>query len=420
MFEISRVLFGSASVRALLGISGLIAALVLAGCGQGGQAARLAGAASAAQLQSSNQGAQPAGIGDPSSHGAERLPTTGDVQPAESGVKPLQATILSPVTVGPGAFRIAVPQGWTVNTPQGTSAAVITPAGQKQPSIVILPMLPVSDLRFTTAITSCTGQGFSPFGDVISQCVIPAIQMQLADSSRPWTPDAALRLLLQALAQGGSPFGTPTITPLSSDTARFEVSTMANGQPLIEVGVIQMLYLQNPLLGQAPGQAGVSSFAFISACSASPQQVEQQQPICASVLRSFTPSEAWLNALAQQALDRYRQEFNLLLQMGQSAVTNSGLRGMMISQWGAAMQTMQVQAYQNIQATSYRTGENWIAALGNNVNLQDPNTGQVYAAPGGYRTYCLTASGAVLGSNGSLAAGDGPVNDQCQTILKGW
>ena len=406
MYSRCRQLFGPVAGPVRLGLAWLLVALfIMTGCGSGGATPHVTGASPTGEGPSSNTVTPPSNeIGRPSGPNVERL----------------QATVLTPVAVGQGAYRIAVPQGWTVSMPQDTNAAVVTPAGQRQPSVMILPMLPVSDLRYTTLLTSCVGQGYSPFGNVIAQCVTPAIQAQLADSRRAWSPDATLQLLLQTMSQGGAAYGTPSLVPISPTASRFQVSATANSQPLVMTGAIQMLYLQNPLLGPAPGQVGVSSFAFLSACYVPPQQVEQMLPICASMLRSFAPSPAWLNALVQQVMNRYQQEFNILLQMGQSAVVNIGLRGILISQWVARMQAMQVQAYQNVQAASYQISQNWIAALGNNANVQDPNTGHMYTVPDGYRTYCLSQAGVVLGSNGELVPGMGPVNDPCQTILKAW
>lgn len=276
------------------------------------------------------------------------------------------------------AYAIAVPDGWHLNPVAGTGAIVIAPPGQQEPVIYIIPAVRVSDARYQAILSACNQRfAHNRLGapDAITGCIEPAVRSQLADSRQPWSPQAAFPVILRLMSGAGAAFGPPRLTALSTAGARYIVAGTKNGRSFTDWGYLGMAYLPNPLLAGPSGAPGVTSLAFLSGCEAPTSQVASFRLVCDSVLRSFQPGQQWESNLAQQTMQGYRQEYETLLQIGESVVQGFGIRSAMISQFGATMQQMQVQTFQNIQAANLHTGQNWIAAFGPNVYAQDPTTG---------------------------------------------
>lgn len=275
--------------------------------------------------------------------------------PAAAGLTPIQS---------PLGFTIAVPAGWVQKpVPQAPNVLVFSPPDSDAPSIYILPALRVSDMRFQTILSRCSQaiQRSPMFGpDAFTGCIEPAIRSQLEDSRQGWSPDAALRAILNKLGSGQTRFGKPQMTTMSQSSARFSVPAASMGRELEDWGLVTTAYLNNPMLAQS----GVTTLAFVSGCSAPPAQAASFAPICAGALRSFQPSQEWVNRLVQEVMSTYTQEYQTLLQMGSTMVNGFATREQSIAQFGSTMQQLQYSTYQAIQANALQSGLNGIAALG--------------------------------------------------------
>ncbi len=312
-----------------------------------------------------------------------------------------------------GDYTVGVPVGWSAQPVAGTDFLKLTRGGSTS-SIDVFPGIVVSDLRYQEQEDSCD-QAYEadPFtAPNLTTCSSAAVQTQLQDSSRPWTPQQALQVILTALGQSAS-FGTPVLTATSSDSAAFRVAGVAQGQPLSTSGFITVLSVRNPLLASGSG-SGWTSVALLGACQAPSGQARQVQAVCSQVLGSFHPAAVFWSNLASQLAGRYQQEEQILLQIGDTDAAGFAQSGQLIGQWGSSMQQLQTRVYQSIQASSLDTGQHAIAALGGNNLEQDPGTGAVYSLPAGFGGYCLDTTGttAVVGS------GVTPGVDGCATVLR--
>lgn len=341
---------------------------------------------------------------------------------AGDGTQVVAAVALTPAQAPQGDYSIAVPDGWAFNPIPRSGALTITPPGQADPSIYLLPALRVSDARYQVILGRCNQQfAQNPLAapDLLAGCIVSAVQSQLADSSHSWAPQDALPVILQLASGGSASFGPSQLMPISSTEATFAVPATRNGQPFTAWGYLGMAYLPNPLLAGPSGAPGVSSLAFVGGCEAPADQVDRFRPLCAAVLRSFQPSDQWAANLARQVMQSYQQEFQALLQMGGSIAQNAAPRGDLIAQFGASLQQLQTQTFQQIQAANLRMGQDWIANLGQNTYVRDPNTGKRCLVPAGYDSYCLNAAGDQVLVGSGLVAGryvDNPGNP-CQTLL---
>ncbi len=335
----------------------------------------------------------------------------------------LPAIGLTPTTSPHREFSILVPKGWTMTqVPGAPLATILAPAGQKAPAIYLV-LLAVSDLRYQTMLNRCTQQYarnplFAP--NMISGCIAPSVRAQLGDSSVQWSATQALHAVLQTFSGANARFQITNSKEASPGLLSYQVSSVENEQPLQHWGEVSMSYLPNPLLSQA-GRSGVTSLALVTGCRVSPQQEIQFRTLCASVLRSFRPAPGWPQAVAQQFMQEYQQESQTLLGMGNSMANNMGVTRTMIGNFGATMQQMQTATYEQIQKANYRTQQNWIAALGENVNMIDPITGKVYTLPDGYGNYCLDASGSEVLEGRDVELGRSVGNSSpCSTMLQPW
>jgi hypothetical protein len=322
----------------------------------------------------------------------------------------------------PLGFSILVPSGWILKpVPQAPNVLVFSAPGGPTPSIYIVPAFRVSDLRFQAILGRCSAaMQRSPLlaPDAFTGCVQPAVRSPLADSSRGWAPEAAFRAMLVMLGAGQNRFGAPQITPTSPTSARFSVPAASMGRKVQDWGFVSTAYLSNPLLAQPNGQDGVTTLAFVSGCSDSPAEADSFTPACAAALRSFHPTPEWSNRLVQDVYGAYMQEYQILLRVGDVMASHLGVREANIARFGA---TMQYSTHQTIQAESLRSNENWIATLGNNVNLRDAATGRIYVAPAGQGSYCLNAAGNEVLMGAEVApgkyAGKNPAN-ACSDMLQ--
>jgi hypothetical protein len=366
---------------------------------------------------SSSSTARPVSLAAPTASGVATVATL-------PGTHAVPAVALRTVQSSQGDYAIAVPDGWTLNAAPGTGLITITPPGRQEPAIYIIPALRVSDVRYQAILNRCNQQFIqNPLGspDVITTCIEPAVRAQLADSSHPWSPQAAFPVILALAAGTGTTYGSPTLETLSSTAVRYTVSLTKNGQTLQDWGSLTMAYLPNPLLASSAGQPGVTSLAFLSGCEAPSSQAESFRHACDGVLRSFQPSQQWASNLAQQVMQSYVQESQILLQIGQSVVEGFGVRSAMIQQFGASIRQMQFQAFQTIQAANLRMAQDWIATLANETYVQDPGTGISYLVPAGYDRYCLNdAHNEIFLGGPDLVPGRsvGSPSNICGTLLR--
>jgi hypothetical protein len=321
-----------------------------------------------------------------------------------------------------GGFTILVPRGWKMNqVPGAPLAAVISPPGQHAPA-VYLALFAVSDIRYNAMLNRCTGQfNRNPLlaPNMISGCVAPAVRAQLADSARQWKAEQALGAILQMFSGPADRFQITSSNETSPGQVQYRVASVENGEPLSHWGEVSMSYLANPLLSQA-GQAGVTSLALVTGCRSAPDSESALRATCASVLQSFRPVPNWSQAVAAEFMQSYRQEAQALINMGINVANNMGVTREMIGNFGAAQQQMQLQTFENIQGAQYRSQQNWNAALGGNVNMVNPVTGEVKSLPSGYGSYCDDAAGnTVAGSDVGPGKSVGH-SLPCATMLQQW
>jgi hypothetical protein len=320
---------------------------------------------------------------------------------ALAGVETVPAIDLIPTRSPNSDFTVALPRGWSMSASPAGDAVSITPSGRAQPS-VSLALVNVSDLRYAAAITRCSAQRFNPFGDLLTQCVIPSVRIELQDSSRPWTPQESIPLIIERLQQAnphGPSFGRPDIYPVSSSHAFYRVSTHGSMGALDTWGSLTMFYMPNPMIG--PGR--VTSLALIAGCSAPMEQVESFRHTCSGMLRSFRPAAGWGERFAGAMVNGYSQEAQILLRMGQTVVQSFAAREQMISSFGQAMLKMQFDAFEARQAAQLQDGQGEIAALAGDDLVRDPETGALVPVPHGYPSYCFDNSGLT----GEVLAGPG-------------
>jgi hypothetical protein len=339
------------------------------------------------------------------------------------GFRVIRAIPLVPATSARGEFSILIPSDWTITeVPGAPLAAIISSPGQKSTAIYLV-LLATSDIRYQTMLNRCTQQYtrnplFAP--NLISSCVAPAVRAQLADSSYQWNSAQALQAILQMFSGPSATFQATSSKDISAGLLEYCLSSMEDGRPLQHWGDVSMSYLPNPLLSQA-GRTGVTSLALITGCRASPEQQSEFRSMCAAVLRSFRPVPGWGQSVAQQFIQVYQQEAQALLRMGTSVAANMGVTRNMIGNFGASMQRMQTQTYEQIQQANHRTQQNWIATLGENVNMQDPVTGKVYTLPEGFKNYCLDGTGSevLMGQDVTLGRSVSK-SGQCARMLHPW
>jgi hypothetical protein len=348
--------------------------------------------------------------------------TSATSKPSE-GSRVIRAVPFAPTSSSQGDFSILVPSGWTITEVPGSPlATIISSPGQTAPAVYLV-LLAASDIRYQTMLNRCTQQYarnplFAP--DLISSCVAPAVRGQLADSRYQWNATEALQAILQMFSSPSATFQVTSSKDISQGVLEYRLSSMENGQPLQHWGDVSMSYLPNPLLSQA-GRPGVTSLALVTGCRASSEQEIAFRNMCASVLGSFRPAPNWGQNVARQFMQVYQQETRTLLRMGTSVAANIGVTRSMIGNFGASMQQMQTQAYQQIQNVNYRTQQNWTATLGQNVNMRDPVTGKVYTLPEGYKNYCLDGTGSevLMGEDVTLGRTVGK-STQCARMLHPW
>lgn len=292
-----------------------------------------------------------------------------------------------------GAFKASVPRGWTITSPPSGDSFVIAPAGDIQQSAYFI-VVDISDLRFRAQLAACS-RGFQPFGNLLTQCTIPSVRTQLADSSHKWMPAEGLGLVLQEMqASGSGRFGAPSLIPISSTSSTAQafyrvVGTGPRGT-VERWGVVTMIYLPNPMLDPR----AVTSLAVIAGCSAPSAVASGLRRTCAGMIESYRLSPAWVSRLTSGMVSIYEQEGQILLQMGYTAVRGFQAREAMINSFSQAMQQIQWQTFQAIQARSYVNGQDWIAAFGGNTLMKDPETGEIIPVPFGYPSYGLDDRGA--------------------------
>jgi hypothetical protein len=259
----------------------------------------------------------------------------------------------------------------------------------------------ISDLRYQAAIGRCS-QGFRPFGDLLTECIIPSVRMQLADSSRQWTTQQSVELILQRLQQAGlQAFGQPKIEPASNSKAFYEVPSRSPMGQFETWGSITLYNLPNPALGRGM----VTTLALIAGCSAPSRQVETFRHVCAGALRSFRATPEWSSRIASAIADGYSQEAQILLRIGQNVVQGFAAREQMINSAGQAMQKMQYDSFEARQAALMNYGQSEIATLAEEDLVRDPNTGGLVPVPLGYSSHCVDSTGSKMLSGNNLAPG---------------
>jgi hypothetical protein len=322
----------------------------------------------------------------------QRSFTTGRIEAAEVPAKSTlseKATLavpLAPTRSANGDFTVYLPAEWSINSSSQGDVLTMVPSGKTQPSIIVV-IVSVSDLRYQTRIAGCS-RGFNPFGNILMQCVIPSVQMQLQDSSRSWSPGESLQLVIERLQQShwqGLSFGHPDLIPISASQAFYQVLSSGPMGPLDHWGTITVYHLPNPMLG--PGK--VTSLALIAGCSVPASQAESWRDLCAGVIHSVRPAPGWGSRFTTALIGIYAQEADILIKMGQAIVKGFKVQQQMIDSAGRAVQRMQLEAFERRQEAMVHDTRHWVAALAGEELVRDPETGKIYPVPYGYQTYCI-------------------------------
>jgi len=307
-----------------------------------------------------------------------------------------------------GEFSVAIPAGWTINPSQDGQTFTITPRGHAEPSIGISAAIPVSDLRATEVAAYCAQTATA---DALT-CSETELSYQLSDAQHAWSATESFQALVQALSQLTKvQYGPPRITPLSQVSATYEVTKQAGGSTLDDWGMIAMGYLNNPTF-QVNSNSAYTSLALVTGCESSPDQIASMRLICKQALNWFRPSQGWLKNLAQRQMQTYQRE----LQIIQQQLLNEQQFQQMMSRFQSNMQQMQLQEFNAMEQVNARVGDDWHAALGGEVNMQDQK-GNLYLLDAGYQSYCLTTGGNAFESTGYLSPGESHGGDSCSQVL---
>ena len=328
-----------------------------------------------------------------------------------------------------GNFSMSIPQGWQVHATNGDKIIIASPQGSSLSSILsgnmvyIIAGVAVSDINYEVILRQCENAYISnPYSAPSGlQCAFQAISTQLQDSSYEWNATSALTLILDTLTSSGnsaqSSITSTKITSINNTVASYNIGEIYKGQNLDEFGYIIMAYIPNPMLSHN-GTAGVTSTAVIAGCQTPAGQINSSfKTSCARILQSFKPSENWFSGIVQNIMSGYQGEAQTLLQGSATQLQQQGLETQTIENFGKNMMQMQNSMFSDFQNSNYVVTQDWSAALSNHVNLIDPNTGQTYTVPGGYSSYCLSATGDVLAGQ-NIRLGEGPTYDSCVTPLK--
>ena len=349
---------------------------------------------------------------------------SGAVPRSDTEGRTVPAVAMKPAQTPQGGFSILEPLGWDLQRqPQSIFAINLKPQANTGESAYVI-LVNVSDLRYLMTLQRCNQQFarsrlFAP--DSISGCVVPAVRAQMDDSRRRWAPADALRSTLQVFASAGAQFQLASTTQETNGVIGYRVLIRQGSQQLASNGTVTMAYFSNPLFSTTTAQ-GVTSLALISGCNAPISQEESFRATCSSILQSFRMDRQTMNEITSELLQSYQTEAQILIKMGQSDARGFASRSGAIANWGAQMQQMQNDTYGAIQAANYHNGLNWIATLGDKVNMQDPRTGKVYALPAGYGSYCMDASGntALMGLDLKPGQSVSKSSAQCDTLLHSW
>jgi hypothetical protein len=314
---------------------------------------------------------------------------------AQSGSWGPRTTVpAAPITAVPlnvtrvGDFMLGLPQGWSVTASPGGDVIQMRSSGTEQPSVYVM-VASVSDLRFEANLTACSKHPVNLSYDIFSQCTVPSVRTQLNDSSQPWSTQTAFPLILQRLSAGGAQFGNPMLTPTSASQAFYRVTATSRNGRVENWGIITMVYVPNPMLG--PGK--VTSLAMIFGCTAPSDETDGFRATCSSVIDSFRANPNWFTRLAQGIESIYDHEQQILIRMGKPMVQGAQTREQMIASFGQSMQQMQYETFETIQAASYKSMQNGIAALGGRVLMRNPDGGPPVSLPDVGGPMCKDAAG---------------------------
>jgi len=224
-------------------------------------------------------------------------------------------------------------------------------------------------------------------------------QADIIAPDRQWSAEEVPQLYIQSLAQQQGRM--EDIQPQSNGATESRVAYTSNGVPVEEQDVVQMHYEVNPaysgLVMYETGQQAQlwDSFVFSTGCQAPQGQLDQFLPTCAGILASFQPGNGFL----MEAISAY-----INLQADQ--VTKLGGTIDQIGQLQAESAALQ-------QNTTFNVGVGWANALGGQVDLRNPNNGDVYHVDDTFGAYCLDQDGYLIGGHDQF-----DLQDDCATPLE--
>jgi hypothetical protein len=252
--------------------------------------------------------------------------------------------------------------------------------------MAFLMLVDVSDLRSNLMAASCLR--LNPLSPAMTRCVGSMVQTEENDGQHQWKPLEAIQVIGQVM---GGRMGTPELTPVpnSPTEAFYRLTVLGTNGPSEVSGILSMAYVPNGFLGAR----GVTSVAFFKGCAAPPAQAAAFRDACGAVLESFSPDRGWSQRIAQRIINRYQQQWDIVMRAARNILQENASREQMITSLGQSMQQMQMQTYEIMRAANLRIGQDWIATFAGHVIMTDPATGQNVEVPAGFSSMGLDTRG---------------------------
>jgi hypothetical protein len=270
----------------------------------------------------------------------------------------------------------------------------VAPQGHSEPVAHILALAPISQVAAEV--------DYAPDSMAYSDPAAWASQILQGDinaRAKQWSAAEVVQFYVGSLSQQQGRL--EDIQTQSNDSAEARIGYDSNGVSVEEQDVLQMHYEANPaysaLAYYLSGQQMHlwDSFVFSTGCEALQGRLDQFLPTCAGVLASFQPGNGFLmDAIAQyihQQAQQVQAVGGTVAQIGQLQAESAALQ----------------------QNTTFNVGVGWANALGGQVDLRNPNNGDVYHVDDRFGAYCLDQDGYLIGGTDQF-----DLQDDCATPLE--
>ena len=327
-------------------------------------------------------------------------------QSSQSKTRPSPVHVIAAhtLTTVRGDYTIDVPVGWDFRSGYAAGAStqpadytedpiIVTPMGQDEPAAFIYGMLSINGFKDLESQPSMSEAASNPDGFVQA-----FVQAEAESMSTRWSASESATIIAKLLATRAPDIRLVSVASQSATRATVRVRYSAQGRQLDDQWVITLAYVLNPAWTALIGAPAWDSFAFVSGCEAPVGSLDRVKPVCAHILASFHPNNAWLSSLVAQYIGHLDQQVQMV---GHTVDT--------IAQ-------MQYQEQMQMADPTYRVGYRWWQTLGNDVDLKNPDTGTIWwNTDAGYHYYCETPQRAIIGADDYSALREAP---DCRTMLQ--